>query len=55
MPKVYTKTNAFTLYSEEWDFDKFPNDIVIINLGINDIVYAMNLNMKNIFRNILIF
>ena len=40
MPKVYTKTNAFTSYSEEWDFDKFPNDIIVINLGTNDMAYA---------------
>ena len=40
MPKVYTQTNAFTSYNEEWDFDKFPNDIVVINLGTNDMAFA---------------
>ena len=40
MPKVYTKTNAFTSYNEDWDFSKFPNDVVVINLGTNDAAYA---------------
>ena len=26
--------------NEEWDFKKFPNDIVVINLGTNDMEYA---------------
>jgi len=40
MPDHYTKTNAFTSYNEEWDFTKFPNDVVLINLGTNDSGYA---------------
>lgn len=40
MPQHYTKTNAFTSYNEEWDFTKFPNDVVLINLGTNDHGYA---------------
>ena len=40
MPKVYTQTNAFTSYNEEWDFTKFPNDVVVINLGTNDSGFA---------------
>lgn len=40
MSEHYTKTNAFTSYNEEWDFSKFPNDIVVINLGTNDSGYA---------------
>ena len=40
MPKVYTQTNAFTSYNEEWDFTKFPNDVVVINLGTNDMAYS---------------
>ena len=40
MPEYYTKTNAFTSYNEEWDFKKFPNDVVVINLGTNDSGYA---------------
>ena len=40
MPEYYTKTNAFTSYNEEWDFKKYPNDIVVINLGTNDSGYA---------------
>ena len=40
MPDHYTKTNAFTSYNEEWDFAKFPNDVVLINLGTNDSGYA---------------
>ena len=40
MPKVYTQTNAFTSYNEEWDFKQFPNDIVVISFGTNDMVYA---------------
>lgn len=40
MPKVYTQTNAFTSYFEEWDFTKFPNDVVVINLGTNDMAYS---------------
>ena len=39
MPQHYTKTNAFTSYNEEWDFTKFPNDVVVINLGTNDSGY----------------
>ena len=40
MHKVYTQTNAFTSYFEEWDFTKYPNDVVVINLGTNDAGYA---------------
>ena len=40
MPKVYTKTNAFTSYNEDWNFSKFPNDVVVINLGTNDAGFA---------------
>ena len=40
MPDHYTKTNAFTSYNEEWDFTKFPNDVVLINLGTNDANYV---------------
>jgi len=32
MPQQYTKVS----YNEEWDFTKFPNDVVVINLGTND-------------------
>ena len=39
MPEHYIKTNSFT-FKEEWDFKKFPNDIVVINLGTNDSGYA---------------
>ena len=40
MPQYYTKTNAFTSYNEEWNFEKFPNDVVVMNLGTNDSGYA---------------
>ena len=39
-PDYYTKVVAFSSYSGEWDFSKFPNDIVVINLGTNDHGYA---------------
>ena len=35
MLQQYTKTT----YNEEWDFTKFPNDVVVINLGTNDSGY----------------
>ena len=39
-PDYYTKVVAFSSYNGEWDFSKFPNDIVVINLGTNDHGYA---------------
>ena len=40
MPEYYTKIRAFSSNNEEWDFKKYPNDIVVINLGTNDSGYA---------------
>ena len=40
MSKVYSQTNTFTSYNEEWDFDIFPDDIVVINLCTNDMAYV---------------
>jgi len=39
MPKHYTKANAFSS-SDEWDFEKNKNDVVVINLGTNDFNYV---------------
>lgn len=39
MPELYTKISAFN-YDGEWDFEKYPNDVVVINLGTNDSGYA---------------
>ena len=39
MPQRYTKINSFFDNKEEWDFEKYHNDIIVINLGTNDFGY----------------
>lgn len=38
MPEKYTKINYFS-YDNEWDFEEYKNDVVVINLGTNDAGY----------------
>ena len=40
VPDCYTKTTKNWQYTEEWDFSKIVNDVVVINLGTNDINYV---------------
>lgn len=39
MSQRYTKINYFSNVNNEWDFKKYNNDIIVINLGTNDSGY----------------
>ena len=40
LPPEYTKISKNSDYPGEWDFDNFQPDIIVINLGTNDINYV---------------
>ncbi|MBQ2265642.1 MAG: hypothetical protein IJY06_01180 [Oscillospiraceae bacterium] len=40
VPDVYGQTSKYWEYAEPWDFEKRQNDVVVINLGTNDINYV---------------
>lgn len=40
VPDSYTLVSKNWQYTEEWDFSKIVNDVVVINLGTNDINYV---------------
>lgn len=40
VPDVYEQTSKYWEYTQLWDFEKRQNDVVVINLGTNDINYV---------------
>ena len=40
VPEIYTKISKNGEYPGEWDFENNKNDVVVINLGTNDINYV---------------
>lgn len=40
IPDIYGLDSKLTEYSENWDFESHKNDVVVINLGTNDINYV---------------
>ncbi len=42
VPDVYAQTSKHWEYTAPWDFEKRQNDVVVINLGTNDINYVGN-------------
>ncbi len=40
LPDCYELSSKFWEYSDKWDFSKSRNDVVVINLGTNDINYV---------------
>lgn len=40
VPDCYDVDSKYWEYNQPWDFEKRPNDVVVINLGTNDINYV---------------
>lgn len=40
VPPYYKNYGSMPIYAKPWDFDKKPNDVVVINLGTNDSSYV---------------
>lgn len=49
MCEKYTKIN-FMSYNNEWDFDKYNSDIVVINLGTNDFSYIWGFRIDEFYE-----
>ena len=39
VPEVYDLIGKPDAYRKPWDFEKYPNDVVVVNLGTNDSTY----------------